>query len=436
MDWFFRTRPAVFLWLAGACLASTGCISFSATHAVPVCEWNDPTLWQSSRDALVPIDFGVLGQPKPVPRLFATGDLISVYIEGVLPSGVTQIPVFERAETFTQIYYPPEGSIRGPSFGVPLEVSDRGTITLPFLGEFPVGGKSLVDVSREITKAYGDRQILKVGRERTFLTLMKEGVRRVTVLREDTPDKTPTLLGSQDVPYTKIGNGQVVDLAVYQNDVLHALAASGGLPGIDSTQECFVIRRQNPKLFRPIQVAETPEQLPPTATPEGKASIGDLARTDAIRIPLATLPGQALPFTPDDVILQDGDIVYIPKREEFYYTAGLLPGRRVPLPRDHDLDILQAITLGAGNFGTPTAITGLGIGNHITPTLAVVIRKLPDGNQQLIKVDLHKALLDPCERVIIQPNDIVLLQYRPAEAALNMIMNVFTYTFSVAPILN
>ena len=138
---------------------------------------------------------------------------------------------------------------------------------------------------------------------------------------------------------------------MYQNDVLHALAASGGLPGIDSTQECFVIRRQNPKLFRPIQVAETPESLPrlPTAGP----SIAELARTDAIRIPLALLPGQLVPFTPDDVILQDGDILYIPKREEFYYTAGLLPGRRVPLPRDHDVDILQAITLATGNFGTP-----------------------------------------------------------------------------------
>ena len=167
MNRFFRTRLAGFLWLAGACLPSTGCVSFSATHAVPVCEWNDPSLWQGYRDALVPVDYGVLSQPKPIPRLFATGDLISVYIEGILPSGLTQIPVFERAETFTQIYYPPEGSIRGPSFGVPLEVSDQGTITLPFLGEFPVAGKSLVDVSRDITRAYSDRQILKPGRERT-----------------------------------------------------------------------------------------------------------------------------------------------------------------------------------------------------------------------------------------------------------------------------
>jgi Polysaccharide biosynthesis/export protein len=430
-----RAKLAVFLRIAAVCFASTGCVSFSAQHAVPVCDWNDQTLWQGYRDAMVPIDYGVLGQPKPVPRLFAPGDLISVYIEGVLPSGVTQIPVFERAETFTQIYYPPEGSIRGPSFGVPLEVSDEGTITLPFLGEFPVAGKSLVQVSKDITKAYVDRQILKTGRERTFLTLIKEGVRRVTILREDTPDKQPTQLGLQDVPYTKIGNGQVVDLAVYQNDVLHALAASGGLPGIDSVQECFVIRRQNPKLFRPRQVAQNPEGLPAELS-NGRVTIGDLARGDAIRIPLALLPGQAVPFGPDDVVLQDGDTLYLPKREEYFYTAGLLPGRRVPLPRDHDLDILQAITLATGNFGTPTSITGVGIGNHITPTLAVVVRKTPDGAQQLIRVDLHKALLDPCERVIVRPDDLVLLQYRPAEAALNMILNVFTYSFVAAPTLN
>jgi len=269
-------------------------------------------------------------------------------------------------------------------------------------------------------------------REKTFLTLIKEGVRRVTVLREDTPDKQPTQLGLQDVPYTKIGNGQVIDLAVYQNDVLHALAASGGLPGIDSVQECFVIRRQNPKLFRPRQVAESPEGLPAEAA--GRVDLAE--RTAPLRIPLALQPGEAIAFGPDDVILQDGDTLYIPKREEYFYTAGLLPGRRVPLPRDHDLDILQAITLATGNFGTPTGITGAGIGNHITPSLAVIIRKRSDGCQQLIRVDLHKAVLDPTERVVIRADDLVLLQYRPAEAALNMIMNVFTYSLVVAPTIN
>jgi protein involved in polysaccharide export with SLBB domain len=435
MNSLLRNRLRVVLWIAGSCFASTGCISLAAHEAVPVCDWHDQTLWQGYRDNLVPIDYGVLGQPKPVPRLLAPGDLISVYIEGVLPSGVTQIPVFERAETFTQIYYPPEGSIRGPSFGVPLEVAEQGTITLPIIGEFQVAGKSLVQVSQEITRAYVDRQILKPGREKTFLTLIKEGVRRVTVLREDTPSKQPTLLGLQDVPYAKIGNGQVVDLAVYQNDVLHAIAASGGLPGIDSTQEVFVIRRQDPKLFRARQVAEQPESLPRDGI-EGKVTIAELGRTDAIRIPLALCPGEAITFSPDDVILQDGDTVYIPKREEYFYTAGLLPGRRVPLPRDHDVDILQAITLASGNFGTPTGITGLGPGNHVTPSLAVVIRKQPNGPQQLIRVDLHKALLDPTERVVIRPDDIVLLQYRPTEAALNMILNVFSYSFEVVPNLN
>ncbi len=435
MNPLLRTRSSVFACMAGLCFALTGCISFSAQHAIPVCEWNDASLWQGYRDGLVPIDYGLLTQPKPVPRLLAPGDMVSVYIEGVLPSGVTQIPAFERAETFTQIYYPPEGSIRGPSFGVPLEVSEQGTITLPLIGQFPVSGKSVVQLSQEITKAYVDRDILKVGQEKTFVTLIKEGVRRITVLRQDTPNKQPTLLAATDVPYTKIGNGQIIDLAVYQNDVLHALADSGGLPGIDSTQECFIIRRQNPKLFRPSQLTKNPEAAAPVGV-DGKLNIAELGRGGAICIPLALAPGEEIQFTPDDVILQDGDILYIPKREEYYYTAGLLPGRRVPLPRDHDVDILQAITLATGNFGTPTQITGVGIGNHITPSLAVVVRKQPDGMQQLIKVDLHKALLDPCERVIIRPDDIVLLQYRPGEAALNMVMNVFFYSFSVAPTIN
>jgi hypothetical protein len=45
-------------------------------------------------------------------------------------------------------------------------------------------------------------------------------------------------------------------------------------------------------------------------------------------------------------------------------------------------------------------------------------RQEANGPQQLISVDLRKALLDAAERIIIQPNDISLLQYQKGEAAL------------------
>ncbi len=124
---------------------------------------------------------------------------------------------------------------------------------------------------------------------------------------------------------------------------------------------------------------------------ENRANISEMLRSEPKRIPLAIYPGETLQFGPQDVVLRDGDIVYLPKREEYFYTAGLLPGRRIPIPRDRDIDILEAITLAAGNFGAPTGITGSGPGNVVTPSLAVIVRRNADGAQLLIRVDLVKG---------------------------------------------
>jgi hypothetical protein len=46
----------------------------------------------------------------------------------------------------------------------------------------------------------------------------------------------------------------------------------------------------------------------------------------------------------------------------------------------------------------------------------IVLRKLPNGTEVPIKIDLYEALRDPSERVIIQPGDYVMLQYTKTEA--------------------
>ena len=50
--------------------------------------------------------------------------------------------------------------------------------------------------------------------------------------------KTPEPRSPESVPrdgtiISKRGSGQIVRLPVYRNDVLHALAETGGLPGVD-----------------------------------------------------------------------------------------------------------------------------------------------------------------------------------------------------------
>ncbi len=60
-----------------------------------------------------------------------------------------------------------------------------------------------------------------------------------------------------------------------------------------------------------------------------------------LKIPLRLPPGVIPSFRPDDVILKDGDVVYIESRDaEVFYTGGLLPGGEYQIPRDYDLDVL------------------------------------------------------------------------------------------------
>ncbi len=123
-------------------------------------------------------------------------------------------------------------------------------------------------------------------------------------------------------------------------------------------------------------------------------------------------------------MLQSGDIVFIEARDtELFYTGGLLPPRQFVVPRDYDLDVVQAVALAQGplvNGGqNQNNLTGQiiqpGIG-FPSPSLVTVLRQTADGGQIPIRVSLNKALRDPRDRVLIQPGDIVILQETVGEA--------------------
>lgn len=141
-----------------------------------------------------------------------------------------------------------------------------------------------------------------------------------------------------------------------------------------------------------------------------------------IRIPIRLGPGETADIRPEDVILYDGDIVFIESRDtEVFYTGGLLGGGQYTLPRDYDLDILQAISLAQsrGVMGASRALGGVSALNNdvsISPSTAIVLRKLADGGEVPIKIDLYRARTDLSERIIIQPGDFILLQYTCLEA--------------------
>eukprot|EP00913_Durusdinium_trenchii_P028315 g26543.t1 len=67
---------------------------------------------------------------------------------------------------------------------------------------------------------------------------------------------------------------------------------------------------------------------------------------NVVRIPLRLIPGEMPAITEEDITLYDGDVVLIESREsDVFFTGGLLGGGRFTLPRDQDLDVLQALAI-------------------------------------------------------------------------------------------
>ena len=103
------------------------------------------------------------------------------------------------------------------------------------------------------------------------------------------------------------------------------------------------------------------------------------------------------------MILQSGDIISIRSRDaEVFYTGGLLPAGQYPLPRDYDLNVVEAISLVRGplisggisgnNFTGTLQNVGVGLPNA---SLVSIIRPLPGGAGDDSGGDLNRALEDP-----------------------------------------
>ena len=128
----------------------------------------------------------------------------------------------------------------------------------------------------------------------------------------------------------------------------------------------------------------------------------------------------ALNLSEQDVQLNDGDILLIQSRDdEVFYTGGLLGGGQYNLPRDHDIDILEAISIAQGrSVGGGQDLGRSALNNDVTisASQAVILRKLPNGSQVPILIDLYRARKYRAERMLIQRGDFIVLQYTKTEA--------------------
>ena len=78
---------------------------------------------------------------------------------------------------------------------------------------------------------------------------------------------------------------------------------------------------------------------------------------------------------------------------------------------------------GAGSAGSG----GIGRTSSVIPATQVTVLRKCGCEQVAIDVDLRYALADPSERVIVQPGDLIILEFRKRELVANTIAQVFTF---------
>jgi protein involved in polysaccharide export with SLBB domain len=298
--------------------------------------------------SLQAVPLTLLRQKQPDAYRVDQGDVLTVFAEDVL--GVRdRIPVQVN---------PDPGAARPATQGYPVTVQDDGTIQIPEVPPIPVRGLTLTEVRAAIVKAITvDKKLIVPGKERVTVDLLKARQYRVLVIREDGPADLTCGGG-------KLGTGQSLKLDAYHNDLLEALTRTGGLPGPCAKNE-VIIRR-------------------------------DDAAQNVVRIPIRVPTGEPLAIAEADIILRDGDTVYVPAREAETYTITGGAGSGVhPLPRDSDVRVLDALAKAI----CPAPACGI----------ITILRPIGCTRQIPILVDLGEATRDPRENVLILPGDTIVL---------------------------
>lgn len=419
------------------CLLSSGCTSLVQpirtipAHRVPRQFLAEP---QASK---VPIDFTRLRQVPPEEYQLGSGDVLGIYIGGVLGD----------EDELPPVNFPAGDSDLRPSIGTPVVVRDDGSISLPLIDPIVVKGMSVAQVEKVIFDHYtgqteGGLEILNPDEANVMVDLMRKRTTQIVVIRQDNPNLFSQQQGGQN---SGVGSGRtdfssrgfVINLEAYKNDVLNALAQTGGLPGVNAKAEVTILRGNDVRWQQRDQELKAwvdryadckdPCFVPPPIP----------ADRNALKIPLRVQPGTTPDIGPEDIILEEGDVVLVETREtEIYYTGGNLPGGQFPLPRDFDLDVLGAMAIAGGSIGqTSTLGSGvIGAVGAVPPGELIILRPTQGNGQIAISVDLVRAINDPKSRLLVKAGDTLILRYKPEEELLNFGLGTF-FTYGIRELL-
>jgi protein involved in polysaccharide export with SLBB domain len=413
--------------LAMVLCGSAGCNSLTK-NALRPCEIPIEAI-PESRSRRVPIDHRHLGAPIEHEHRVMAGDVLGVYIADIVG----------KRDELPQVSYPSfrtKNAPIEPFVGLPFKVESDGTLHLPYVDAIHVEGLTIPDVREAIIHTYvADKKLIKPGRDNVAVSLITPKYHRIYVVRQDTRYNVPGLQAPDQFEISRRWSGTTLYLEPKEASVLTSLMMTGGLPGIDAMNEIWVMKGV------PEHDLET-ACLPIIEKLEGPTPIM-LSKEDSklVRIPLHHTLGEALPFSKDDVVLGNGDVVFLPRRDgDTFMTGGMLPAGRFPLPRDRDLEILEAIAISTGaNFGPAGGSRSPnfkgGGGGLIPPTDVVIVRRISETEQYKICVDLKKCLDDPTQRVRIAPGDLIVLKFKGKELAGNLALNLFNLNFTLSRVL-
>ncbi len=411
------TRLVARLVLVNIAAWSGGCAALTnpVADGVPVRRLPAEVLGRPKAD-LRAIPLTALQQRENDPYRLDKGDVLAVIADNVIAPDTQQPPVKL-----------PDATSNTAALGFPIPVRDDGTISIPRLPPLNVKGLTVTEVEELVrdtaTGKTGGKKLIQPDQARVGVQILQKRRYVVSVVREDS-QPVPVQTGTQVFGGNRRGFGYTLTMQAGENDVLRALNQTGGPPGLDARNEVLVLRNLRPdKRLDPATAGD----------PAGRRQLVMNGDALAVRIPLRVYPEQPLAVREEDIILKDGDIVLIEARDtEVYYTSGLIGAGQYPLPRDYDLDVIQAIAqvrgpLVNGGF-TQNQFTSNSVNNGIgapSPSLCTVLRQVGQQKQVPISVDLNRAFRDPRERILIQPGDIIVLQERTSEA----IPRWFTQTF-------
>ena len=170
--------------------ASSKCI-LHVHDAVPAyrlpCEFH-----KCSREGTIPIDLSLLSQQRPKEgHRLGTGDLIGVYVAGVLPPKIDDQPLLYQQLSMSANYYPPYGRVLSPNMGIPVDINSEGAVRLPLIGKLNLKDQTLEEATDSIRKAYEKKNVLQEDRERVLISLLRPRVKRVVVMRDDAQVPAP-----------------------------------------------------------------------------------------------------------------------------------------------------------------------------------------------------------------------------------------------------